>query len=127
VRRYDAIFVDAYRQPYIPFYLTTREFFRLVRARLNPGGAVVVNVGHPEDSDALERVLTAGLRSAFRHASAYDYNEVSTLLAVARAAARLHRYRRPARTRGARRAGLHGRPRAGRVADRPLDRLLRGR
>ena len=29
--RYDAIFVDAYRQPYIPFYLTTREFFSLVR------------------------------------------------------------------------------------------------
>ena len=25
--RYDAIFVDAYRQPYIPFYLATREFF----------------------------------------------------------------------------------------------------
>ena len=25
--RYDSIFVDAYRQPYIPFYLTTREFF----------------------------------------------------------------------------------------------------
>ena len=24
---YDAIFVDAYRQPYIPFYLATEEFF----------------------------------------------------------------------------------------------------
>jgi spermidine synthase len=32
--RYDAIFVDAYRQPYIPFYLTTREFFELARDRL---------------------------------------------------------------------------------------------
>ena len=36
--RYDSIFVDAYRQPYIPFYLTTREFFTLVRDRLRPGG-----------------------------------------------------------------------------------------
>ena len=36
--RYDAIFVDAYRQPYIPFYLTTREFFELARDRLSPGG-----------------------------------------------------------------------------------------
>ena len=26
-RRYDAIFIDAYRQPYIPFYLATKEFF----------------------------------------------------------------------------------------------------
>jgi predicted membrane-bound spermidine synthase len=36
--RYDVISVDAYRQPYIPFYLTTREFFELVRDRLAPGG-----------------------------------------------------------------------------------------
>ena len=34
--RYDAIFVDAYRQPYIPFYLTTREFFELVPRPAEP-------------------------------------------------------------------------------------------
>ena len=48
------IVVDAYRQPYIPFYLATREFFDLVRDRLAPGGVVVVNVGHPEENDDLE-------------------------------------------------------------------------
>ena len=63
--RYDAIFVDAYRQPYIPFYLVTREFFQLVRAHLNPGGVVVVNVGHLPGSDALEKVVTATLRAVF--------------------------------------------------------------
>ena len=26
--------MDAYRQPYIPFYLATKEFFALVRDRL---------------------------------------------------------------------------------------------
>ncbi len=36
-RRFDVIMVDAYRQPYIPFYLTTREFFSLVRDHLEPG------------------------------------------------------------------------------------------
>ena len=36
--RYDAIMVDVYRQPYIPFYLATREFFELVREHLTPGG-----------------------------------------------------------------------------------------
>ena len=64
-RRYDAIFVDAYRQPYIPFYLATREFFELVRDRLAPGGLVAINVGHPEGDDRLERVLTATMREAF--------------------------------------------------------------
>ena len=53
--RYDAIFVDAYRQPYIPFYLTTKEFFELVRDRLNPGGSVIVNIGHPNDSPRSSR------------------------------------------------------------------------
>jgi spermidine synthase len=63
--RYDAIFVDAYRQPYIPFYLTTNEFFRLCRERLSAGGVVVINVGHPRGSGDLERDLTRTLRSAF--------------------------------------------------------------
>ena len=64
-KRYDAIFVDAYRQPYIPFYLSTREFFELVEERLNPGGVVIVNVGHPENSEDLEQVLSSTMRSTF--------------------------------------------------------------
>jgi spermidine synthase len=79
-RRYEAIFVDAYRQPYIPFYLTTREFFDLVRERLAPGGTVIVNAGHPEGSDDLERVLAAGLRTAFPHVAAFDITDLSTLI-----------------------------------------------
>ena len=61
-RRWEAILVDAYRQPYIPFYLTTREFFQLTKDRLEPGGVVVVNAGHPEGSTKLEQMLAAGLR-----------------------------------------------------------------
>ncbi|MGO4257872.1 spermidine synthase [Marmoricola sp. RAF53] len=64
-RKYDVIMVDAYRQPYIPFYLATREFFALVRDHLEPGGLVVINVGHPEGSDALEKVLAATMRAEF--------------------------------------------------------------
>ena len=36
---YDAIIVDAYRQPYIPFYLTTREFFELARSASRRAGS----------------------------------------------------------------------------------------
>jgi predicted membrane-bound spermidine synthase len=64
--RYDAIFLDAYRQPYIPFYLLTREFFQLVRAHLGPGGVLIINVGHLPGSDALEKVVGATVRAAFR-------------------------------------------------------------
>jgi spermidine synthase len=63
--RYDSIFLDAYRQPYIPFYLLTKEFFQSVRKHLNPGGSLIVNVGHLPGSDALEKVVSATLRSVF--------------------------------------------------------------
>ena len=59
------IVVDAYRQPYIPFYLSTREFFAEVREKLAPGGVVVVNVGHPEGNDDLEQVIGATMASEF--------------------------------------------------------------
>jgi spermidine synthase len=62
---YDAIFLDAYRQPYIPFYVVTREFFSLIRSHLNPDGVVVVNVGHLPGSNALEKVVTATLHAVF--------------------------------------------------------------
>jgi spermidine synthase len=63
--RYDMIVLDAYRQPYIPFYLLTHEFFDSIRAHLRPGGTVIVNVGHVPGSDALEKVVSATLRSVF--------------------------------------------------------------
>lgn len=63
--RYDTIVVDAYRQPYIPFYLTTTEFFTLVRQHLEPGGVVIVNVGQPSGQNALEKVMAATMRTAF--------------------------------------------------------------
>ena len=63
--RWDAILVDAYRQPYIPFYLVTKEFFQLVRDRLTPHGRVVVNVGHPEGDHALEKEMTATMAAVF--------------------------------------------------------------
>jgi spermidine synthase len=64
-RRYDVIVIDVYRQPYIPFYLTTREFFELVRDRLTPGGLAIVNVGHPSGEEELEKVLSATLGEVF--------------------------------------------------------------
>jgi spermidine synthase len=77
---YDAIFVDAYRQPYIPFYLATREFFELARDRLSAHGALVLNVGHPEGSDQLEEMLTATLGAVFEHVARDPIEPTNTLL-----------------------------------------------
>ncbi len=63
--KYDSIFVDTYRQPYIPFYMVTREFFSSARSHLNPGGTVIVNVGHIPGSDSLEKVVSATMHAVF--------------------------------------------------------------
>jgi spermidine synthase len=56
---YDLIVVDAYRPPYVPFYLATREFFELVRERLAPGGMVALNVASvPGDTRLARRIAT---------------------------------------------------------------------
>jgi spermidine synthase len=91
---YDVITVDAYRQPYIPFYLTTKEFFETARDRLAPGGVVIVNVGHPEGEDALEKVLTATMGNVFPHVIRDPIESTNTLLIASRAplsAARMNR------------------------------------
>ncbi len=63
--RFDVIVVDAYRQPYIPFQLTTEQFFRLVRAHLAPGGVVVVNAGRTATDYRLVAALASTMRPVF--------------------------------------------------------------
>ncbi len=83
--RYDVISVDAYRQPYIPFYLATEEFFELAHDRLAPGGVLIVNAGHPEGSDDLEKVLTASIGEAFPHVLRDPIEDTNTLIVASEA------------------------------------------
>jgi spermidine synthase len=68
--RYDLIVVDAYRQPYIPFYLATKEFFELTRDRLRPGGILALNVaavpGDSRLSEAIGSTVVAAFPDAWR-------------------------------------------------------------
>ncbi len=49
-RQYSLIALDAYRSPYIPWHLTTQEFFQIVRDHLSDDGVLALNVGRaPHD------------------------------------------------------------------------------
>src|SRR5262249_60039498 len=67
--KYDVIVMDAYRQPYIPFHLTTREFFSEVRDHLRPGGVAVVNAGRTATDyrlvDAIASTMAAVYTNGF--------------------------------------------------------------
>lgn len=71
-RRYDVIYVDAYHQPYVPFYLATQEFFELVRARLAPGGIVALNVATVPDDDSLVREVSGTLATVFPRVAVWN-------------------------------------------------------
>jgi spermidine synthase len=81
-RRYDVIGVDAYRQPYIPFQLTTKEFFSEASEHLNPCGSVVVNVGRTETDYRLVDVIGSTMRAVFPHVYEIDVPEYDNTMVV---------------------------------------------
>lgn len=71
-RKYDLVGVDAYRQPYIPFQLTSREFFQEVSDHLRPGGVAVVNAGRTTTDYRLVDALGTTMRDVFPYVIALD-------------------------------------------------------
>ncbi|MFN2569771.1 MAG: spermidine synthase [Candidatus Dormibacteria bacterium] len=63
--RWDMIVVDAYRQPYIPFQLATREFFTLAREHLQSGGRLALNVERIPGDERLAHAIEATLSGVF--------------------------------------------------------------
>ncbi len=64
-RNYDLIILDAYRPPYIPWHLTTAEFFQIVKARLTEDGVTAINVGSAPGDRRLIDSLVGTLKQVF--------------------------------------------------------------
>ena len=64
-RHYDVILVDAYNPPYIPFQLTTAEFFREVDDHLTPDGVLAINVARTEIDYALVNAIASTLHTVY--------------------------------------------------------------
>ena len=70
--RYDVITIDAYKVPYIPWHLTTQEFFEEVRDHLTETGVVAMNVGRAPDDRRLIDAMTATLQTIYPTVHAID-------------------------------------------------------
>jgi spermidine synthase len=66
---YSAIFIDAYRGPFVPFHLLTAEFYRLVKSRLKLGGVVAQNI---EPNTMLFDAAVVTIRSVFENVDLFD-------------------------------------------------------
>lgn len=64
-RRYGIISVDAYRPPYIPWHLTTREFFQVTYDHLTEDGVLVINVGRGPGDRRLINAISSTIASVF--------------------------------------------------------------
>lgn len=62
---YDVVSIDAFRPPYIPWHLTTREFFREVRDKMNSRGALVLNIVRVGSNRTLVDALAATLQQVY--------------------------------------------------------------
>ena len=79
-KRYDFMVVDAYRQPYIPFHLTTVEFWREVNRHMGEDGVVAINVASVKGvDDTLLKMVYRTMREVFPqvlHVEAGSSNDV---------------------------------------------------
>lgn len=73
---YDVVAIDAFQQPYIPFQLTTREFFSQIRSHLSPEGTVVLNTAHTTHDYRLVQAFVNTLKQVFP--SVYTFNVPGT-------------------------------------------------
>jgi spermidine synthase len=69
---YDLIAVDAYHQPYIPFQLTTTEFFDEIQDHLEPGGVAAINVGRTDTDYRLVDAIASTMNDVFPYVYAID-------------------------------------------------------
>lgn len=82
-KRYDLIGVDAYKQPYIPFQLTTREFFQEVYDHLEPGGVAVINVGRTDTDYRLVEAVSSTMRDVFPSVYLIDTERYTNTIVIA--------------------------------------------
>ena len=65
-RKYDVIMVDAYQDITIPFQMSSKEFFTLVKEHLNENGVMVVNMNmRSESANGINSWLADTIASVF--------------------------------------------------------------
>lgn len=82
-RRYDVIGVDAYRQPYIPFQLTTKEFFQEASDHLTDRGVLVLNAGRYGNDYRLVDAVATTMKAVFPNVYIIDVARFSNSMVIA--------------------------------------------
>lgn len=80
---YTMIGIDAYRVPYVPWHLTTVEFFEEVRDHLAEDGVVLINVGRTSSDRRLVQAMTRTLADVYPSVHTLDVPDSYNTILVA--------------------------------------------
>ena len=81
--KYNVIAVDAYKLPYIPWHLTTKEFFQEAKLLLSPEGVLAINVGRTPSDRRLIDSVTSTLLAVFSNVHIVDVPNTYNSLLIA--------------------------------------------
>ncbi len=81
-KKYDVIGIDAYQQPYIPFQLTTQEFFSEVRAHLTSTGVAVIDAANVNGDYRLVETLAQTMHAVFPNVYIIDAENFMSSLVI---------------------------------------------
>jgi spermidine synthase len=82
-KKYTLIGVDAYRVPYVPWHMTTVEFFEEVRDHLTDDGVLTINVGRTSTDRRLIEAMTRTLLDVFPTVHTLDVPDSYNTILVA--------------------------------------------
>jgi predicted membrane-bound spermidine synthase len=82
-KQYSLIGIDAYQQPYIPFHLTTKEFFQEVYNHLEPNGVAVLNAGRTDTDYRLVNVMASTMKTVFPNVYILDAQGFANSVVIA--------------------------------------------
>ena len=83
--KYTVVAIDAYRPPYIPWHLTTVEFFQELAELLEPNGVVAINVGRTTKDRRLVDAMARTMLAVFPTVHAIDVpRSFNTILVATR-------------------------------------------
>lgn len=81
-KKWTVVGIDAYRQPYIPFQLTTKEFFQEVKDRLTPDGAAMINAGRTYNDTRLVDALANTMAQVYPNVYVIDVPTMANSMIV---------------------------------------------
>jgi predicted membrane-bound spermidine synthase len=81
-KKWTVIGIDAYRQPYIPFHLTTQEFFQEVSNHLVDNGVAMINAGRTQSDTRLVAALANTMRTVFPNVYVIDVPTMANSMVI---------------------------------------------